>query len=236
MKSFFCVVMFVLLLINESFADEASMKSAMAKKFPYAKLISISKTPYLDLYEVVFDDQLVYIDEKMNYLFSGNIIDMHTMQNLTEEREKQFYAIKFDALPFELAIKRVNGNGKRKLAIFTDPNCTYCRNLEKEMVKLENATIYFFVFPILPGSEEKARSIWCSPDKLKAWENQMLRGVEPAFGNSCDTTALTRVSKLAKQLKVTVTPTMVFEDGTIQPGSLSIDQLDNQLTASSSKK
>lgn len=236
MKSIFCVVMIFLFLINESFADEASMKSAMAKKFPYAKLISINKTPYLGLYEVVFDDQLVYTDEKMNYLFSGNVIDMHTMQNLTEEREKQFYAIKFDALPLEIAIKRVNGNGKRELAIFTDPNCTYCRNLEKEMVKLKNVTVYFFVFPILPGSEEKARSIWCSPDRLKAWENQMLRGVEPVLGSSCDTTALTKVAKLAKKLKITVTPTMVFEDGTIQPGSLPIDQLDNQLTASSSKK
>ena len=236
MKSIFCVVMIFIFLINESFADDASMKSAMAKKFPYAKLISISKTPYLGLYEVVFDDQLVYTDEKMNYLFSGNVIDMHTMKNLTEEREKQFYAIKFDALPLEIAIKRVNGNGKRKLAIFTDPNCTYCRNLEKEMVKLENVTVYFFIFPILPGSEEKARSIWCSPDRLKAWEDQMLRGVEPVWGSSCDTTALTKVSKLAKKLKITVTPTMVFEDGTIQPGSLPIDQLDNQLTASSSKK
>jgi thiol:disulfide interchange protein DsbC len=236
MKSIFCVAIIFLFFINQSFADEASMKSAMAKKFPYAKLISISKTPYLGLYEVVFDDQLVYTDEKMNYLFSGNVIDMHTMKNLTEEREKQFYAIKFDALPLELAIKRVNGNGKRELAIFTDPNCTYCRNLEKEMVKLDNATVYFFIFPILPGSEEKARSIWCSPDRLKAWEDQMLRRIEPVLGSSCDTTALTKVSKLAKKMKITVTPTMVFEDGTIQPGSLPIEQLDNQLTASSSKK
>lgn len=236
MKPFVYVVMFVLFLANTAFADEAGIRAAMAKRFPYSKLINVSKTPYFGLYEVAFDDQLVYTDEKMTYLFSGNVIDMHTMQNLTEAREKQLYAIKFDALPFELAIKRVKGNGKRKLAVFTDPNCTYCKKLEKEMVSLENATVYTFIFPILPGSEEKARIIWCAPDRLKAWEDHMLKGVDLNPGKTCDTTALTRVLTLAKKLKISVTPTLLFEDGSIEAGILPLDQLDNKLTASNSKK
>jgi len=235
MKPFSYLVLLVLFSANAAFAGEASVRASMEKKFPYAKVISVSKTPYFGLYEVAFDDQLVYTDEKTTYLFSGNIIDMHTMQNLTEAREKQIYAIKFDALPFDLAIRNVKGNGRRKLAVFTDPNCPYCKKLEKEMVSLTNATVYIFVLPILPGSEEKAQAIWCSPDRLNAWEDHMLAGVDPQPEKACDTAALTKISMLAKRLRINVTPTLVFEDGVIKPGTLTLDQLDRHLTASSPK-
>ena len=208
----------------------------MEKRFPYEQVISVHKTPYLDLYEVVLNDQLIYTDEKMTYLFSGNIIDMHTMENLTEEREKQLYAINFDSLPLDLAIKNVKGNGTRRLAVFTDPNCPYCRRQEKEMVGLTDATIYTFVLPILPGSEEKAKAIWCSSDRLKAWENHMLRLDDPKPGKTCDTSALDRISMAAKKLNIIVTPTLVFEDGIINPGWLRLELLDEHLTSSSPKK
>jgi thiol:disulfide interchange protein DsbC len=232
MKPFNYFVLLVLFFANSAFAGEARIRAEMEKKFPYSKIISISKTPYFGLYEVAFEDQLVYTDEKMTYLFSGNILDMHTMKNLTEAREKQLYAIKFDTLPLDLAVKSVRGNGKRKLAVFTDPNCPYCKKLEKEMVNLTNATVYIFLFPILPGSEEKAKAIWCSPDRLKAWEDHMLRDVEPKFEKACDTTALTRISMEAKKLRINVTPTLIFEDGVIKPGTLTLDKLELNLSAS----
>jgi len=210
-------------------AGEASIRAEMVKKFPYSKLISISKTPYLGMYEVAFDDRLVYTDEKMNFLFSGNIIDLHTMKNLTEAREKQLYAINFDTLPIELAIKKVKGNGKRKLAVFTDPNCQYCKKLEKEMVNLSDATIYIFILPILPGSIEKAKTIWCSTDRLKTWEDHMLRSIEPISDTACDTSALTKISMQAEQLKINVTPTLIFEDGVIKPGTLTLELLEEHL-------
>lgn len=224
-------MLLVLLFANSAFAGEAAIRTEMAKKFPYSKLISVSKTPYFGLYEVAFDDRLVYTDEKMTYLFSGNIIDMHTMKNLTEAREKQLYAIDFDTLPLDLAIKK--GNGKRRLAVFTDPNCQYCKKLEKEMVNLTNATVYIFVLPILPGSEEKAKAIWCSPDRLKAWEDHMLMGVEPQSAKACDTTALNKISMHAEKLKINVTPTLIFEDGVIKPGTLTLELLEEHLTEAS---
>jgi len=199
----------------------------------YSRLISVSKSPYFGLYEVAFDDRLVYTNEKMTYLFSGNIIDLHTMKNLTEAREKQLYAINFDTLPLGLAIRNVKGNGKRRLAVFTDPNCQYCRKLENEMVNLNNATVYIFVIPILPGSEEKAKDIWCSPDKLKAWEDHMLRGIEPQSANACDTAALAKISLQAEKLKINVTPTMIFEDGVIRPGTLTLELLEEHLAEAS---
>lgn len=235
MKPFDHFILIVLLLANSAFAGEAAIRTEMAKKFPYSKLISVSKTAYFGLYEVAFDDRLVYTDEKMTYLFSGNIIDMHTMKNLTEAREKQLYAINFDILPFDLAIKNIKGNGKRRLAVFTDPNCQYCKKLEKEMVSLTNVTIYIFVLPILPGSEEKAQTIWCSPDRLKAWEDHMLREVETKSDKVCDTAALAKISKHAKKLGINVTPTLIFEDGVIKPGTLTLDLLEEHLSASNRK-
>lgn len=233
MKLIDYLMLITLLFASTVFAGEATIKAEMAKKFPYSKIINVSKTRYLDLYEVAFDDRLVYTDENMNYLFSGNIFDLHTMKNLTEAREKLFYAIEFDTLPFDSAFKNVKGNGKRRLAIFTDPNCQYCKKLEKEIVNLTDATIFIFVLPILPGSEEKARAIWCSSDRLKTWEDHMLIGVDPTTTTSCDTSALTKISKFAEKLKINVTPTMIFEDGVIKPGTLTLELLEQHLKEAS---
>jgi thiol:disulfide interchange protein DsbC len=235
MKTIGYFVMIVLILANSAYAGVAAIKAEMAKKFPYSNLISVRKTPYLGLYEVAFDDRLVYTDEKMTYLFSGNVINLHTMKNLTEAREKQLYAINFDTLPLDLAVRKVKGNGSRKLAVFTDPNCQYCKKLEKEMVELTNATVYVFVLPILPGSEEKARAIWCSPDRLKAWEDHMLRGIEPKSATNCDTSALGKIAMEAEKLKINVTPTLIFADGVIKPGTLTLDLLEEHLAEAGQK-
>ena len=232
MKPFYLALL-VLSLANPAFAGTAAVRAEMEKKFPYSKIISINKTAYSGLYEVAFDDRLIYVDEKMNFLFSGNIIDMHTMKNLTEAREKQLYAIKFDTLPLDLAIMSVKGNGKRRLAVFTDPNCQYCKKLEKEMVNLTDATVYLFVLPILPGSEEKAKAIWCAPDRLAAWEGHMLKGVEPKSGKACDTAALAKISAHAEKLRINVTPTLIFADGVIKPGTLKLELLKEHLEEAS---
>ncbi len=235
MKPLSCLVLLSLFIANAAFASEASIRSAMQKRFPYQKLISVTKTPYSGLYEVVFEDQLVYTDEKLNYLFSGNVIDMRTMQNLTEAREKELYAVNLDTLPLSQAIKSVRGNGQRKLVIFSDPNCSYCKSLEKEIANLTNVTVYIFPIPILNGSEEKIRAVWCSPDRLKAWEDMMQKGVAPAPEKKCDTAALTEFSQLAKKRRISTTPTLIFEDGFMKPGWMPLDLLEKQLAASSTR-
>ena len=236
MKTIIHALIFLLFSTHAAFAGEADISTAMKKKFPYAKLISVNKTPYIGLYEVVFDNQLVYTDEKMTYLFSGSIIDMHTMKNLTQAREKQLYPSAFAKLPLDLALKMVKGDGSRKLAVFTDPNCSYCKKLEKEMVNLKDATVYFFIYPILPGSDALAKTLWCTSDRLKTWENHMLNGIDPRSAETCDTSAFAKVARLASQLHVSATPTMLFEDGTLQAGTLPLDQLDSQLTAAAAAK
>jgi thiol:disulfide interchange protein DsbC len=235
MKSLSRIFLVMFFLSCSALADEVSIKAALEKKFPYEKVVSVKKTRYFGLYEVVMNDQLVYTDEKLTYLFSGNIIDMKTMKNLTEEREKQLFAINFDSLPLDLAIKRVKGNGKRRMAIFSDPNCAYCKRQEKEMKGLTNATVYIFPISMLKGSKEKAKDIWCSSDRLRAWEDHMLKGEDPAPGKACDTSALDRISMEAKKLDIVVTPTLIFEDGIARPGWQRLELLDENLTAASRK-
>lgn len=224
-----CLALAALMLADAAWASEASIKAAMEKRFPYQQLISVTKTPFSGLYEVVFEDQLVYTDEKMNHLFSGNIIDMRTMENLTAAREKKLFAINLGELPLDLAIKNVKGNGKRKLVVFSDANCSYCKSLEKELVGLTDTTIYLFPISLLNGSEEKARAVWCSADRLKAWEDMMLKGVAPAPGKNCDTAALAEFSLLAKKRKISVTPALIFGDGTLKPGWMPLEQIEKQL-------
>ncbi|MDO8958285.1 MAG: DsbC family protein [Rhodocyclaceae bacterium] len=235
MKPFSGFALLTIFIANTALASEASISAAMQKRFPYQKLVSVTKTPYFGLYEVVFDDQLIYTDEKLNYLISGSVIDMRTMQNLTEAREKALFAVNLNTLPLDLALKRVKGNGSRKVVVFADPNCSFCKRLEKEMVNLDNLTTYIFPLSLLNGSEEKNRAIWCSPDRLKAWDDTMLRGVTPTAEKKCDTAALTKIAALAKDRRVSVTPTLIFEDGLMKPGIMTTDLIEQQLVASGAK-
>ncbi len=220
-----CLALIALLFTGSALASEASIKSAMEKRFPYQQLISVTKTPFAGLYEVVFEDQLVYTDEKMTHLFSGNIIDMRTMENLTAAREKKLFAVNLGELPLDRAIKNVKGSGKKKLVIFSDANCSYCKSLEKELAGLTDATIYLFPISLLNGSEEKAAAVWCSPDRLKAWEDMMLRGTAPNPVKNCDTAALAEFSLIAKKRKISLTPTLIFEDGTMKQGWMPLEQI-----------
>ena len=221
------------LLSGASFADEASLKKILKKQFPDGEIESVKKTPYLGLYEAVTDGDLFYTDEKASYFFFGHVVDPKTMQSLTSERLQQIKAsrtIKLDALPLELAIKTVRGNGKRKLAVFSDPKCPYCVQLEKELVKVTDVTIYTLLYPVLRGSEEVAKSIWCSADRLKAWDDLMLRGIAPT-GQNCESSGatITTLLQVGRKYRVSGTPTMVFADGSIAPGMIPVEVIEKRL-------
>lgn len=228
------IVLSILLFAGAAQANEAGVKEALQKKIP-TPIVSVHKTPYAGLYEVDFEDQIAYTDEKANYLFSGSIYDLRSKQNLTDARAKKLFAVKFDSLPLNLAFKEVKGSGKRRLAVFADPNCTFCKKLEKEMVGLTDVTIYRFPIAILQGSEEKARAVWCSADKTKAWTELLLHDVAPKAEKSCDLSGLAEVAKLAQKNRINGTPALIFEDGTMNPGYMPLAQLDKQLTASTPK-
>jgi len=220
-----------------AFADEASVKKAIEAKLGGNKVTSVTKTSYLGLYEVFADGQIFYTDEKTTAILAGSLLDGKTMKNITAERMQKLTAIDFSELPVDLAIKQVRGDGKRVFASFEDPNCGYCKRLAKEMVKLENVTIYTFLLPILsPDSLEKSNRIWCSSDKAKAWNEWMINGKAPSAKADCDTTAIQKTIELGQKLGISGTPTLFFTDGTRVPGAVPLAQIEKKLDQPAASK
>jgi thiol:disulfide interchange protein DsbC len=213
-------------------ADEADVRKAMEAKLG-AKVESVTKSGYLGLYEVYMEGNIFYTDEKMTaFIAGGQLIDAKTMKNTTEERMRKLTAIKFSELPIERAIKQVRGNGKRVMATFEDPNCGYCKRLAKDLLKLDNATVYTFLLPILSeDSLKKSRQIWCSSDRAKAWNDWMVDGKTPTGKEDCDTSAVEKNREFASKLKITGTPTIFFADGERVPGAMPLDRIEQKLSA-----
>lgn len=211
-------------------ADEADVKKAMEAKLG-AKVESVNKSGYLGLYEVYADGAIFYTDDKVSAIMvGGQMIDAKTMKNVTDERMKKLTAIRFGDLPLDRAIKQVRGDGKRVLATFEDPNCGYCKRLAKEMLKLDNVTVYVFLYPILSeDSVRKSKQIWCSPDRAKAWSEWMVDGKVPAGREDCDTTAITKNQEFGRKLNISGTPTMFFGDGERVPGAIPLARIEQKL-------
>ena len=210
-------------------ADEASVKKAVEAKIG-AKVESVTKAGYLGLYEVYADGQMLYTDEKVSALLLGNLIDAKTMQNVTGERLRKLSAVKVSDLPLELAVKQVHGDGKRILVTFEDPNCGYCKRLAKDLVKLDNVTIYTFLYPILSqDSVEKSKQVWCAPDRARAWNDLMAEGKTGSSRTDCDTSGVQKSFELGRKLNVTGTPTLVFADGERFPGAVPLAKIEEKL-------
>ncbi|WP_301103061.1 DsbC family protein [Propionivibrio sp.] len=216
-------------------ADEASVKKAVEAKLG-TKVSSVAKSPYLGLYEIYADGQILYTDEKLNAIIAGTLIDGKTMKNVTAERMQKLSAIKFSDLPLELAVKQVRGDGKRVLASFEDPNCGYCKKLAKDIAKLDNVTLYTFLYPILSSdSLDKSNQVWCSSDKAKAWNEWMQEGKALTGKGDCDTSAVQKTVELGRKLAITGTPTLFFIDGDRVPGAVPITQIEKKLEQTPSK-
>ena len=212
-------------------AQEATIRKNLGERIPnLPKIDEITKSPMPGLYEVrIGGTDIVYTDAEGNFLIQGNLIDTKQRRNLTEERIEKLTAIDFGALPVKDAFTIVRGDGKRKLAVFEDPNCGYCKRFEADLQKVNNVTIHMFLLPILgKDSMEKSKNIWCAKDRAKAWTDWMLRDIMPPAA-TCDTSALTRNVELSKKYKITGTPTLVFADGSRVPGAISAAQLEKLL-------
>ena len=223
--------------LGTAFAQEAQIRKNLAGRLPaQMKIDEVSKTPMNGLYEVrVNDSDILYTDAEGNFLLQGNLIDIRSKRNLTEERIEKLSAIDFDALPLKDAFTQVRGNGKRKIAVFEDPNCGYCKRFEGDLQKINDVTIHTFLIPILsPDSVEKSKNIWCAKDKTKAWLDWMVRE-QPAAKASCDTAALERNLAFSKKHKITGTPTVFFANGTRVPGAISAQEIEKQLASAAGK-
>ena len=219
-----------------AFAQDAVIRKNLAERLPSFKAVDeITKTGIPGVFEIrVNGTEIYYTDAQANYLIQGNLIDVKQRRNLTEERIEKLTAIKFDALPLKDAFTIVRGNGQRKLAVFEDPNCGYCKRFERDLQNVDNVTIYMFLYPILgPDSTDKSKAIWCSKDKGQAWQDWMVRDQAAAPAAAmCDTSALARNVEIGRTYKITGTPTLIFTNGSRVPGAIDSKQVEKLLSES----
>ena len=213
-------------------AGEAEIRKSLAAIPQLAKIDEVRKSPMPGIWEVRVGFDLYYTDDQGSYLMQGQLIDVKAKKNLTEERVDKLSQVAFDQLPVQDAFKIVRGNGKRKLAVFEDPNCGYCKHFEADLRNVDNVTVYLFLYPVLgPDSVVKSRDIWCSKDKGKTWTDWMVGGVKPASGD-CDVAALKRNVEFGRKYNITGTPTLIFADGSRAPGAIPAAQVEKMLAAS----
>ena len=229
-RTMFCLSLLSLGL--SAVAQEATIRKNLAERIPQLQAIDeVSKSPMAGLYEVrVNGTEIYYTDAEANFLVQGSLIDTKQRRNLTEERVDKLTAINFEALPFKDAFTIVRGNGKRRLAVFQDPNCGYCKRFERDLQKLNHVTIHMFLYPILSAdSNEKSKHIWCAKDRVKAWQDWMVRDQAPVAAN-CDASAIARNIDIGRKFKITGTPTLVFVDGSRVPGAISVAEVEKHLS------
>ena len=220
-------------------ADEASLKKAVEATYPKFKVDKVTKTPYAGLYEIFMGGQIIYTDEKLSFLIAeGHLVDPKTKKDITGERLEELTRIDFASLPLDQAIKVVKGNGSRKLVVFSDVDCPYCKRLERnELANVTDVTVYTFLYPIEqlhPDAASKSKLIWCASNRVKAWEDWILRDQLPSAAGNCEV-PLEKVGQLARKIGVSSTPTMIFADGKRMLGAQPYKEIERMLSATSKK-
>ncbi len=226
-------------LTSLAVADEVSVKKAVEAAYPKFKVESVTKTPYAGLYEVFMGGQIVYTDEKMSFLIAeGRLVDPKTKKDITGERMEELTKIDFSSLPLEQAIKVVKGNGSRKLVVFSDVDCPYCKRLEQnELSNVTDITIYTFLYPIEqlhPDAAAKSKLIWCANNRVKAWEDWIFNNQLPKASGTCEV-PLEKIGQLARKIGVTSTPTLIFSDGKRMLGAQPYKEIERAMVAAARK-
>ncbi|MDP2266708.1 MAG: DsbC family protein [Thiobacillus sp.] len=222
-----------LMMAASAQANETVIRKALLQQFPSAQISSIKKTPYSGLFEVYLDGQLLYADAKAQYIFTGDVIDLKNRSNLTQARLNQLQAVNWNTLPLKNALKTVKGNGSRKLAVFSDVDCPYCRKFEEELTKVDNITVYTFLYPIEglhPKAVQISKQIWCAPDRNKAWDDYTTKEIVPKNDGQC-ANPVDETIALGARLKISGTPTIIFANGQRVPGMVPAAQLERLLAA-----
>lgn len=218
-------------------ASYDNLRKQLSERMPGARIGAIAKAPFgSGLYEVVINGiNVFYTDAQGKVAIIGKVIDLKTQKDLVEARNQELRRVDFAALPFDSAIVSKKGDGSRKLAVFSDPDCPFCRELEKELAKLDNVTIYTFMLPIAeihPDAERKAALVWCAADRARAWEALMLKNEEPAAaGQPCHAPPFAAIRQAAEKAWINGTPGLVFADGRLVPGSIDSARIEQHLAS-----
>lgn len=207
-------------------ADLDAFAARLKAQYPATRFDAVRPAPMPQLYEVRMGKNVAYVEPTGRYFLFGHVWDMQARKDLTADRKSTLDKVDPAALPKELAIRNVRGSGKRVLYVMADPQCGYCRQLEKTLGEVDDVSVYTFLLPILgPESRRLAADVWCAPDKGAAWRDWMLRGVPPpAAGSSCET-PFAAIERLAESIGVGATPALVAADGRKHAGALPAAEL-----------
>jgi thiol:disulfide interchange protein DsbC len=220
-------------------AQEAAIRKALAERLPnLPKIDEVTRSPVPGLWEVRYGgSEIIYSDDKGEFIFvNGSLVETKTRTDLTQARIEKLLAIDWDKLPLKDAIVIKQGSGARKMAVFVDPNCGYCKRFERDLTAVKDVTIYTFLMPILgPDSATKARDILCAKDPATSWRAWMLDGVVPAKAGKCDSSAIERTLEFGQARRINGTPAVFFTDGTRRPGAISGDAVERLLAAAAKK-
>lgn len=225
------LLMLVASITLPALADEAQIRQAIEAKLGGGRVDGVQPAPVAGIFEVRFQSadgpRILYTDAQGSYIFTGHLIDAKNDRDLTEERLQKLTAIDFGSLPLDLAVKVQRGNGKRVLAMFSDPYCPYCRRLEQTLLQIDDITVYVFMYPVIrPANADHSRAVWCSKDRAKAWLE--LAAAEkpkvPAAGANC-ANPVDRVLELGRSMRVRSTPTLYFANGERAEGGMPIGQM-----------
>lgn len=215
-------------------ADDAALQpimEAFEQRFEGVEVTQVRATPMPHLYEVQIGMDIVYVDENVDYVIQGSLVDARTREDLTSRRLQKLAEVPFDTLPLELAVKQVRGQGSRELAIFEDPNCPYCKRLHQTLKDFDDITIYSFLYPVLSqDSVTKARDVWCAEQPAQVWHDWMLKDKTPPTAE-CDTAPIEEVVNLGRSLRVQGTPAILFSDGRRVDGAVPAEQIQARLDA-----
>ena len=207
------------------------IKQTLESRFPDQQILGIRESPVPGIYEVFTGASVFHTDATASYIFAGSLIDTRTREDLNAGRVDELNAIDFQALPFDQAIKVVKGNGSRKLAVFTDPDCPYCRRLEQELQSVSDATIYTFLYPLErlhPQAPARARAIWCAENPVEAWNQWMLEKKDPPAA-TCKDDPIDELQALGSRLYIRATPTIYLANGRRLSGVLQAAQIEQLL-------
>lgn len=193
---------------------EATIRKAFAERYPRIVIQSVTPTALPGIYELWAGGQLLYVDARGDYLLMGPLVDTRTRTNLSQQRLAELSRVDFSSLPLDQSIALVKGQGARRIAVFSDPDCPFCKRLEKELAQMDNLTVHLFLLPLAelhPGAPAVARDVWCAGDRAAAWRGYMLENRRPGEG-ACDT-PLKDIARLAADLGIAGTPAIILPDG-----------------------
>ena len=232
MKRIISLVLSTLLANAIAHAAPADFEAKVIERFPQAEGAKIEKA-FDNFYSIIKGGEVVFVDESLSYMVTGDVVNLNENYSVVAKlKEANRPKINLADLKTKDAIKLVRGNGAKKMYVFSDPDCPYCKKLEPEFDQLQNVTIYVFPMPLdslHPNARKVSEWIWCSKDRATAWHSYVSGKSMPASTSGSCETPIDRNIALAKKMGIYGTPAIIFESGEIIPGLIPVAQIEQKL-------